>query len=160
MLFLLDANALIEANKRYYAKDICPAFWDFLDAKSNDIKSIKSVYDELLKGNDELVNWAKERKELFLSVDDKGTQIEFGGIASFLSTSKYAQSKDFGRFMGGADPWIIAKAKLLNATVVTHEKSIDNNAKRPKIPNICADLGVKVVNTFDLIRINGGQFIL
>jgi hypothetical protein len=34
MAYLLDANVFIEARRRYYGLDFCPAFWDWLIAAS------------------------------------------------------------------------------------------------------------------------------
>ena len=31
MMFLVDSNVLIEAKNRYYAFDIAPGFWKWLD---------------------------------------------------------------------------------------------------------------------------------
>lgn len=64
MKFLLDTNVFIEAKNRYYAFDICPGFWDWMDAVCDgDIASIVSVRDEMTGGNDELADWAKDRKD-------------------------------------------------------------------------------------------------
>jgi len=43
-----------------------------------------------------------------------------------------------------ADPWVIAHAINLNATVVTkEEKVIAINANRIKIPNVCDNIGIR-----------------
>ena len=52
-MYLLDTNVLIEAKNRYYAFDIAPGFWAWLD-RAHDQKlacSIEAVRDELLAGN-------------------------------------------------------------------------------------------------------------
>lgn len=36
MAYLLDANVFIEAKRRHYGFDFCPAFWDWLDARHAD----------------------------------------------------------------------------------------------------------------------------
>lgn len=60
MKFLLDTNVFIEAKNRYYAFDICPGFWDWMDAVCDgDVASIVSVRDEMTGGNDELANWPR-----------------------------------------------------------------------------------------------------
>jgi hypothetical protein len=52
MPYLLDANTLIQAKNEYYAFDICPGFWEWLDIAnaSGDVSSIEPVADELRKG--------------------------------------------------------------------------------------------------------------
>lgn len=49
MMFLLDANVLIEAKNRYYAFDIAPGFWRWLEnAHSRGVAcSIERVREEL-----------------------------------------------------------------------------------------------------------------
>lgn len=156
MRYLLDANVFIEAKNRYYAFDICPGFWEWMDsvcASAVDIGSIRNVRDELITGNDDLAEWAKARHDAawFLKVDDEETQKLFASIAADIAGSGYstpAQSK----FLGGADPWLIAKAKVLGATVVTHELPEPHAKKRVPIPNICENFGVPFANTFDTLR--------
>jgi hypothetical protein len=60
-LYLLDANVLITAAREFYNFDFGNNFWDFLvrKAKDNIIKSIDKVYDEIMRGNDRLKEWAK-----------------------------------------------------------------------------------------------------
>lgn len=62
--FLLDSNVLMTARRTYYAFDLCPGFWQsILDGhKAGRIFSTERVKKELLKGNDELTDWA----ELFM----------------------------------------------------------------------------------------------
>jgi hypothetical protein len=59
-----------------------------------------------------------------------------------------------------ADPFIIAAAKTLGATVVTNERSrgpatVDANLK---IPQVAAELSVPTITTNDLFRQLGWQF--
>ena len=35
MAYLLDANVFIEAKRRHYGFDFCPAFWDWLDQQED-----------------------------------------------------------------------------------------------------------------------------
>jgi hypothetical protein len=61
MAYLLDANVFIEAKRRHYGFDFCPAFWDWLDRQhaAGKVFSIEKVGDELRAGNDELSDWAR-----------------------------------------------------------------------------------------------------
>ena len=60
MAYLLDTNVFIDASETYYANDICPGFWRWL-SQADQIRSIKEVKDELLKGNDGLSRWIKAK---------------------------------------------------------------------------------------------------
>ncbi len=42
MAYLLDANAFIEAKKRWYGFDFCPAYWEWLEA-ANAAQSVFSI---------------------------------------------------------------------------------------------------------------------
>jgi PIN domain protein len=50
-MYLVDSNVLIEAKNRYYAFDIAPGFWAWLDqAHQQSLAcSIEAVRDELLR---------------------------------------------------------------------------------------------------------------
>jgi len=63
-------------------------------------------------------------------------------------------------FLGGADPWLIAKAITINATVVTHEQL--NLAARRKflIPNVCQHFGMPFMDTFELLNALEARFVL
>lgn len=48
--YLIDTNIFLESVHRFYAREICPGFWDWLEevAKINkNIKSIKKVREEI-----------------------------------------------------------------------------------------------------------------
>jgi len=162
MMYLLDANVFIQAKNFYYGFDICPGFWDWMDAAAapgREVRSISRVYDELAAGNDTLADWVKPRKGdgRFLTVTDNETQSVFVKVATYVQTAGYTQSaKDL--FLGGADPWLVAKAATLGATVVTLEKSEPNAKKRVPLPNICAVFGVPVLDTFALLQAHSAAF--
>lgn len=162
MTFILDANVFIEAKNRYYAFDICPGFWTWMDhiVASGNVQTITKVRDELIDGNDELKDWVAARKTApwFLSVDDRETQSTLGSIASFIQSERYKPAAK-NKFLSKADPWLIAKAVTTGATVVTHEEHRPEATKTVPIPNICHQFGVRWVNTFDLLRTMTASFV-
>jgi hypothetical protein len=162
MLYLLDSNIFIEAKNRYYGFDFCPAFWDFLDEEitNTTIITIQEVYTELSSGKDDLAQWIKERKDssFFTSVDDEETQKEFAKIAQYVAEN-FSQ-EETNKFLSVADPWLVAKAKVLGATIVTHEVIAPSNTKKVKIPNICAQFGVNYTNPFNMLRNLDAKFII
>jgi len=161
-LYLLDSNIFIEAKNRYYGMDFCPAFWDFLDDQINktNIVSIAYVYTELTKGNDGLSQWIKNRKDsgFFLSNEDEETQRELSEIVQYVSNN-YSQ-EEANRFLNVADPWLIAKAKVLEATLITQEVLAPSNTKKVKIPNICQKFGVNFSTPFEMLRSLDAKFVL
>lgn len=163
MNYLLDANTLIEAKNRYYQMSICPGYWDWLlkTNQTGEVNSIRSVRDELLRGNDALAEWVKDHAHLFLDESDHATQTAFAEVAQHLAnTALQMKAGALDEFLSGADPWLIAKAMTTNATVVTHEQL--NLAARRKflIPNVCQHFGVRFVDTFELLNALEARFVL
>jgi len=62
-----------------------------------------------------------------------------------------------GKGIYGADPFVIALAKVEDLIVVTGERATNNLAK-PKIPDVCNDMGIECINILDLMRREGWQF--
>jgi Domain of unknown function (DUF4411) len=159
--YLLDANAYIQAKNQYYGMDICPAYWDWLDQQfqCGVVASIHMIAKELKDGDDELAIWVKDRPAHFISNDDAATQAVFAEIAQAVVTGDYNPGNR-DNFLAKADPWIIAKAKAIGATIVTHEALAAENSKKIKVPNICLQFGVPCVNTFRLLRELKARFVL
>lgn len=135
--YCLDADVFIQAKNGPYGMDIVPAFWNWMDqqAETGKIYTSVMVYEELAIGDDELAEWAHARKKsrLFIEPDEK-VQEAFQGIAAFV-TSKY-QNHHASFFLDGADPWVIAHAKVDKAVVVTHEMLVSAESSKVKIPTL------------------------
>jgi len=71
---VLDANAFIQAHRRFYAFDFCPGYWQALKwhHKHSGVCSIDRVREELEHGEDKLFNWVKANlpKTFFVSTSD------------------------------------------------------------------------------------------
>ncbi|WP_175822426.1 DUF4411 family protein [Burkholderia sp. BCC0419] len=154
-MYLLDTNIFIEAQNRYYANDICPGFWAWLDDANARglVASIGEVYEELAGRGDPLAQWIEERRNTgwFFDVSDDATQTAFAEIVQHVeSVDRYTRpNKD--QFLGGADPWLIAKARTIGWSVATHEQFNEHTTK-VKIPNVCRNFGVASRDTFDVLR--------
>lgn len=145
MKYILDANIFIEANKRYYSKEIVPSFWEFLK-KDNDIYTIKEVKEEIKAGNDNLFNLIKDVKEL-KNNNSQQTQ----KVTTYIN-SEYSKA-EVNKFFSGADIHLIFSAvSENNSKIVTHEKLLPENAKKISIPNICAEFFIKYYDTFEMLK--------
>jgi hypothetical protein len=62
MSWLLDTNVFVQAGRREYGLDFCPAFWDWLiEANAaGRVHSIDKVLSELVPGDD-VAEWAAAR---------------------------------------------------------------------------------------------------
>lgn len=162
MRYLLDSNSYIQAKNQYYQIDFCPGYWDWLDHQfeAGILASILLVYKELESFDDELSVWVKSRKKQFLDVSDDKTQEQFIQIAAYSQTLQNMQPGNIENFLAGADPWLIAKASVLNAVIVTQEVLAPESARKIKIPNVCKKFGVQYMNTFQLLRELEACFIM
>lgn len=118
------------------------------------------VYQELSAGNDDLAAWVKLRREQFVSEADDATQIKFAEVSNHVSNLPDKKVGEVQFFLGGADPWLIAKAAVIGATVVTSEKKVPDVSKKVKIPNVCEHFNVPYINSFELLRTLNAQFVL
>lgn len=160
--YLLDANTYIQAKNIHYRMNIVPGFWDWLDLhlEAGLVGSIDMVFSELTAGNDELAKWAGERQSRMLAVDDERTQSIFGDIANHVMDQPDYAEPYTSSFLGGADPWLIAKAAVLGAEVITHERKVPSDSKKVKVPNICEVFDVPYRNTYDLMEELSAKLVL
>ncbi|MFT4272507.1 MAG: DUF4411 family protein [Pantoea sp.] len=161
MRYLLDANTYIQAKNQYYGMDICPAYWHWLDLQNEKgiIGSVDMIGRELKDGNDDLADWVKARPSHFIRNDDSDTQTIFTELVQAVMAGDYNPGNR-DNFLAKADPWIIAKAKSIGATVVTHESLIMAGTRKVKVPNICHQFDVPCINTFQFLRELKARFVL
>ena len=128
-----------------------------MQAANGTIISSKEVYQELVDGDDELSDWAKERKNSPIFIEpNEGVQKIFKEIADYVSQHYLPQYARF--FLSKADPWVIAQARFENCIVVTHETVVAEDSKKIKIPNICNRFNVKCVGPYHMLRILKARF--
>ena len=94
MAYLLDADVFIRAKNLHYGFDFCPAFWDWLirQNQASEVYSIEKVGDELLAGDDDLANWARNRDGDFFVPPD-ATLLSRVGDESVLGLRGKAMAK-------------------------------------------------------------------
>lgn len=159
--YLLDASGLIEAQRRFYAFDICPGFWASLEHYSGrQIQSIDKVKAELLSGNDYLATWvAKPVPEvIFQETNQPDILAAYARIMTWAQNStRFMQTAKDG-FARGADAWLIAYALAKNVTVVTQEQANATARARILIPNACDEFSVRCVDLFEMLRGLAVQF--
>ncbi|MCT7655416.1 DUF4411 family protein [Oceanimonas sp. NS1] len=160
MNYLLDANTFIEAKGRYYGMAICPGYWRWIlhSNEKSEVASIDFVRDELLAGNDELKVWAQDNSHLFLPVHDEITQEMFGKVSSYVMSNVTLKPGAAEEFLSGADPWLIAKAYSMGATIVTHEHYNPDIKRKVLIPNVCQYFGIQCIDTFELLHRLDAEF--
>jgi hypothetical protein len=152
-VYWLDTNTYIEAKNRYYAFDVAPGFWQWLDmsAEAGLIRSPDAVRKELIRGKDDLAAWVKSRKPPGLFTrPDNAAQEAYRAVAEHVYNS-YDQPNSQA-FLSGADPWLIAHALSTSGFVVTHENFVGPTSRQTKIPNVCSHFNLQWTNIFEVAR--------
>ena len=143
MIYVFDSDTLINIFNHYYLERF-PSFWDnFNDLISKQtIISVQEVRRELERRGDRLSDWAMSHSELFLppNAEESSFITEIFKVRHFRILIQKKQQYIEGP---AADPFIIAKAKVINGCVVTQEKETENAAK---IPNVCKHFGIPCIN--------------
>ena len=159
MLYLLDANALIDAKRDYYPMARVPDFWEWLlelfRPNKELIKIPHEVYQKLTESaNDDLAKWLKQNKKDAVLKEEVDQ-------ALLMKTLKEGYDLDFHRVTPeqwatlNEDPFLVAYAlkSLLPRCVVTSETSKPKRkGVNRKLPDVCAALKVGCLNMFEIIE--------
>jgi predicted nucleic acid-binding protein len=162
--YLLDANALMEAHRRYYAVDICPGFWDFLDCshKIGNVFSIDRVAEEIQKGKgrDFLKDWTEGNSIFFMSTNTPETIRHYGEMNAWVASNPQFLPEAKAEFASVADAWLMAHALAKGYILVTHEQYNRDIKKKAPIPNVCRQFGIQHFDTFQMLRDLKARFVL
>lgn len=144
MKYIFDSGPLIDMFRHYYPERF-PSLWEKFDAlvSKGEIISVREVCNEIEDKEDALAHWAKDQKDiLFLP----STVDELRFVSNIFEIRHFqAMIRKQEQFQGKpvADPFVIARAKISNCSVVTTEIFKDNAAK---IPNVCKHFSIPCIN--------------
>ena len=153
MLYLLDANVLIDADRFYYPIDRVPEFWDWLleSADAGRLKVPLEMYEEVVIGKGALPDWLRNNRTSMILDEEVDSEIVnlvvSDGYADDLADTEVEQL--------GKDPFLIAYALAdpENRCVITTEVSRPSRIRANRhIPDVCSDLNICCRSTFDLVR--------
>lgn len=155
MLYLLDANVLIDANRDYYSFDIVPEFWDWLIyiGINDSVKIPFEIYEEIKAGDDPLADWTKEpstRKALLLAEDVQADLLRKVTNEGYAPDLTDIEIESIGR-----DPFLIAYglAEPDQRCIVTTESSKPSRTRAKRhVPDICRQFSIKTCNTFQFVH--------
>lgn len=156
MMYLLDANVLIDGKNRHYGFDIAPGFWDWLVQAhdSGRVFTVRAVADEIIAGGDELSRWMAARPSSFRLAPGAGDQPSLTALARWAAGHHFTAAA-VSDFLSAADYFLVAQAATLGHQVVTHETSDPARRNRVKIPDACRAVGVASMTPFDMLRAEG-----
>ncbi len=161
--YLLDANAFIEANDRYYGFDVCPGFWSSLLTQhvAKRICSIDRIERELNEQNDEIKVWIVDcvPDSFFKKTEDQVVIDKFQEMVTWVYSQPQFSDAAKAEFASVADGWVIAYAAVNGMVVVTHEQYAPDAKRKVPIPNVCVEFEVEYVNTFTMLRELGEKFV-
>jgi hypothetical protein len=155
MLYLLDADTLIRADRTFYPRQRFPVFWDWLlyHAEIGNIKVPQEQFDEVVAGTGELVEWLSQKqiKEALLLAGVADPQL----VSTVIDQGYASDLNEAELITVGKDPFLIAYG-LVNRndrTVVSFETSAPARQRaNRKIPDVCAGLGLRCMTLFELIE--------
>ena len=144
MIYVFDSNSLLNLFWHYYPERF-PTLWEKFDAlvSGGELVSVREVFNEIGSSEDLLGTWAKEHKNV-LFLESTAEELQF--VAEIFQVQHFqAMVRKQERLKGKpvADPFVIARAKISGASVVTQEKNTKDAAK---IPNVCDHFGIRWIN--------------
>ena len=144
MKYVFDSDSLINLFSHYYPERF-PTLWEkyHVLVSEGELVSVREVFNEIGSSKDSLGVWAREHKNiLFL----ESTVEELRFVAEIFQVRHFQtmiRKKERLKGKPVADPFVIARARISGACVVTQEKNTENAAK---IPNVCDRFEIDCIN--------------
>jgi predicted nucleic acid-binding protein len=155
MLYVIDTSSLVDAWSKWYSPLSIPTFWNNLESIAKDGKATlpDAVLMELEEQDDDLRRWCQERRDFLCTPTTDDVQRIITDISNCYPNLRRAgiPTRNF------ADPVVIAVAIYLNSAVVTHENAT-GNLNGPRIPDVCRDRGIRVIQIHHLVSEQGWVF--
>ena len=155
MAYVFDTDSLSMIGNSY--PDQCPFWKKFNRAVAiGKIVSVREVRRELdaYARHPHLSDWVKDHKDIFS--ESRPVEMQFvGEIFSVPHFHALVKEKSLLHGHPCADPFVIARAKVINGCVVTEEKRKPNAAK---IPNVCQHFGIDCTNLQGFMQREGWTF--
>lgn len=152
-VYCVDANVIIQGMKHRYPPKRFPTLWQNIGRLIDEGRLCASmmVREELVGAEDEVRDWARGQQGLFVPVDKEQTDI----VTQIQQ--KFDDLVDHRRRRSGADPFVVALAKVRGCTVVTLE-SKTGAGQKPKIPNVCEQYSIPWVNWVGMFELEDWTF--
>lgn len=161
--FLLDSNIFITPHRLYYPFDFAQGFWNQLAEKLtlDNVFVLDKVVSEVSKLEDELSTWISGLEDFeALSVKTSSFVANYGKVLTYVQTCGLYKEEALRNWARGdiADPWLIAVAMDIGATIITEESSVGtglsakNKSRNAKLPDVANHFGVKCENLFYFMR--------
>lgn len=155
MLYLLDANVLIDANRDYYPIERVPEFWQWLEHHGAEglIKVPVEIYEEVKEGTDVLAEWMRQPDvvaALRLEVE-----VDVGLVSRAVNDGYAPDLTDDEVLKLGRDPFLLAYALRdpgIHCIVTTEASKPSKQRANRHLPDVARIFGVQACTTFELVR--------
>ena len=153
VLYSFDTSSLLNGRRDLFPPRTFPTLWENIEAlvSSGEIRCVDLVRDELTVRDDEVCQWAKGQEDLFVPLTED-IQLQ---VREVLVLHERLLGVGSGR--SGADPFVIALARVYGGAVVT-EETLSRNLTKPKIPDVCDSMGVRWLNLMGFVQEQGWVF--
>lgn len=157
-IYVFDSSALMHLFDYYYESRF-PTLWKrfYQSVESGQVASVREVRNEIdgHHNKERRINqWAKKNTGIFTVP----TMEEMQFVQEIFKVEHFQVNISRRNLLSGkpvADPFVIAKAKIIDGTVVTNEGNKPHGAK---IPNICECFKVKCMNLEKFMEVEDWSF--
>jgi hypothetical protein len=145
-IYCIDSNIVIQGRKHRYPPRRFRQLWENIEhlIAAGRMYASEAVKWELTVADDEIHDWVKAQSGLFVPLDRAQTD------AVTKIQEDFDNLVDHRRGKSGADPFVIALAKVRGYTVVTFE-NMAGTGNKPKIPDVCARYDIPCVDLVGLM---------
>lgn len=161
MIYLLDANTLINAKNEFYPVNNVPEFWEWLvhHGEEGKVKIPSEIYDEFADTvqkdgtADELALWASQQFVQDALLFDEEADADLVSRVLYGGYLKNPTDEDIRKV--GFDPFLISYAlkDVENRCIVSGEvsKPTLQNANR-RVPDVCDGFNIRCIHYFTFFR--------
>ncbi|WP_134773569.1 DUF4411 family protein [Ornithinimicrobium flavum] len=152
-LYSFDTSALINGRRDLLPPATFPSVWERIEGMiaSKEIFCVDEVEKELAKRDGDAIHtWARSQNGLFVPLDEDVQ------VATTEVLAAHPKLLGAGKGRNAADPFVVGLARVKGGAVVTEERAA--NLNKPKIPDVCAAMGVPCVTLVEFISDQGWTF--
>lgn len=153
VLYSFDTSAILNGRRDLFRPSVFRGLWENIEGAiaAGEVRAVDEVRGELAKRDDDAKQWAERQSGLYCPLTDDIQQATTNILRAHSALVKAGGKRS------GADPFVIALALARNGTVVS-EETLSGNTSKPRIPDVCKDLGIPVLNLMGYIEEQGWTF--
>lgn len=161
--YLLDSNIFITPFELYYPFDLAPGFWKQLKEKLTleNVIVVDVVVAEVSKLENDLSSWIDNLKNFEpFSVKTPTIATNYGKVLRYVQDCELYREEALRNWsqIDIADPWLIATAMEIDATIITAEKSAglglspQSPSRNAKLPDVANHFNIECNDLFYFMR--------